>query len=240
MGSDDFHSRLTTLQMTLLDHTSTVSSTRKRGKMANSYKSPNSQYTTTNVCVCHLIVDNFSSDTGFGYPIYFCDRHFLLSTLYNNIKDKSHLLLNKKVSRIDHNHKTATVQCKDGTTYTGDVIVGADGVSSLVRQEMFRHFEVNEPSAFDHTDRSGTWIGIRLGRSSLTPGSHDGRVHVYVRRLQADSRTRQTKRHRHIQYRPRQGSIPLALQRQVRPHILVRVRKDGQNLPILRFSAIFR
>ncbi|OCT53944.1 FAD binding monooxygenase [Cladophialophora carrionii] len=89
-----------------------------------------------------------------GYPIYFCDRHLLLATLYDNIKDKRNLLLNKRVSRIDHKHKTATVQCKDGTTYTGDVIVGADGVHSIVRQEMFRHLEVNEPHLLDPSDKT--------------------------------------------------------------------------------------
>ncbi|ETI28406.1 hypothetical protein G647_00855 [Cladophialophora carrionii CBS 160.54] len=90
----------------------------------------------------------------FGYPIYFCDRHLLLATLYDNNNDKRNLLLNKRVSRIDHNHKTATVQCKDGTTYTGDVIVGADGVHSIVRQEMFRHLEVNEPHLLDPSDKT--------------------------------------------------------------------------------------
>ncbi|EXJ64468.1 hypothetical protein A1O7_00804 [Cladophialophora yegresii CBS 114405] len=89
-----------------------------------------------------------------GYPIYFCDRHLLLATLYDNIKDKRNLLLNKRVSRIDHNHKAATVQCKDGTTYTGDVVVGADGVHSIVRQEMFRHLEVNEPYLLAPSDEN--------------------------------------------------------------------------------------
>ena len=90
-----------------------------------------------------------------GYPIMFCDRHHLLATLYNNIKDKNALLLGKRVSRIDHSQKTATVQCKDGSTYIGDIVVGADGVHSIVRHEMFRHMEVNEPGLLDDTDKIG-------------------------------------------------------------------------------------
>ncbi|KAJ9608714.1 hypothetical protein H2200_006485 [Cladophialophora chaetospira] len=108
----------------------------------------------------------------FGYPLQFLDRHFLLSTLYNNIKDKSRLLLNKRVSRIDHNHKTATVQCKDGTTYVGDVVVGADGVHSIVRQEMFRHMEVDEPSLLDPADKTAMTSEYRCmyGVSKPTAG----------------------------------------------------------------------
>ncbi|KAI1611563.1 hypothetical protein EDD36DRAFT_441678 [Exophiala viscosa] len=80
-----------------------------------------------------------------GYPFSFMDRHFLLKTLYDNIEDKSKVLLGKKVSRVDHSKQGISVQCKDGTTYTGDIAIGADGVYSIVRNEMWRHMDIAQP-----------------------------------------------------------------------------------------------
>ncbi|KIW90475.1 uncharacterized protein Z519_09121 [Cladophialophora bantiana CBS 173.52] len=65
-----------------------------------------------------------------GYPVFFVDRHLLLRKLYDNIEDKSRLLLDKRVSGIGHNQEAATVRI-------------------IVRQEMFRHTEVNQPGLRD-------------------------------------------------------------------------------------------
>ncbi|KAK4942872.1 hypothetical protein LTR10_017448 [Elasticomyces elasticus] len=80
-----------------------------------------------------------------GYPLSFMDRHFLLKTLYDNIEDKSKVLLDKKVSRVDHSTQGVSVQCKDGTTYAGDIVIGTDGVHSIVRNEMWRHMDIAQP-----------------------------------------------------------------------------------------------
>lgn len=85
----------------------------------------------------------------------FCDRHFLLKTIYNNIKDKSHLLPGRRVTKIEQNHKGTTVICQDGTSYTGDVVIGADGVHSRVRETIFRDMEVNAPHLLNSEDKSG-------------------------------------------------------------------------------------
>lgn len=73
------------------------------------------------------------------------DRQFLLQTLYNNLEDKSRVLLNKKVVKVDHSDQGVSVQCRDGTTYAGDVVIGADGVYSTVRNEMWRHMDNDHP-----------------------------------------------------------------------------------------------
>jgi len=61
------------------------------------------------------------------------------------------VLLNKKVARVDHFPTHVMVHCVDGTTYQGDVVVGADGISSKVRREMFRVADGEIP----RTDKSG-------------------------------------------------------------------------------------
>lgn len=72
------------------------------------------------------------------------DRQFLLQTLYDNLSDKSKVLLNKRVSRVEQDHNGVTVYCRDGSSYKGDVVVGADGVHSVVRGEMWRHMSAEE------------------------------------------------------------------------------------------------
>ncbi|KIX06404.1 uncharacterized protein Z518_04380 [Rhinocladiella mackenziei CBS 650.93] len=79
-----------------------------------------------------------------GYPVIITDRHFLLQTLYNSIEDKSRILPNKRVSRVDHCADRVVVQCQDESTYTGDVVVGADGVHSTIRDETRRHMDISQ------------------------------------------------------------------------------------------------
>ncbi|KAG0284674.1 hypothetical protein BGZ96_010974 [Linnemannia gamsii] len=48
---------------------------------------------------------------------------------------------NKKVIAIEQNEKEARITCSDGTSYSGDVIVGADGAYSAVRQGLYKQLE---------------------------------------------------------------------------------------------------
>jgi 2-polyprenyl-6-methoxyphenol hydroxylase-like FAD-dependent oxidoreductase len=89
-----------------------------------------------------------------GYPFTFMDRQFLLQTLYDNLGDKSKVLLNKRVSRVEQGHEGVTVYCRDGTSYKGDVVVGADGIHSVVREEMWRYMSA-EHGKLAESERSG-------------------------------------------------------------------------------------
>ncbi|RYN26005.1 hypothetical protein AA0112_g8345 [Alternaria arborescens] len=73
-----------------------------------------------------------------GYPQIFIDRQVALQILYNNLKSKERVLTNKRVCSVEHESEGVKVYTKDGSTYTGDFVVGADGVHSAVRQEMWR------------------------------------------------------------------------------------------------------
>lgn len=73
-----------------------------------------------------------------GYPIAFLDRQMALQVLYENIKDKSKLLKNKKVTKVEIGSDSVTAIAADSTKHTGDILVGADGIHSQVRQEMWR------------------------------------------------------------------------------------------------------
>lgn len=72
----------------------------------------------------------------FGYGLSFLDRQIVLRALYNAIIEKDRCILNKRVKEIDHLEDGVNVHCDDGTTYSGDIVVGCDGVNSKVRDEM--------------------------------------------------------------------------------------------------------
>ncbi|KAG0011463.1 hypothetical protein BGZ80_000675, partial [Entomortierella chlamydospora] len=49
----------------------------------------------------------------------------------------------KKVMSIAHNKEGAMIRCSDGTTYHGDILVGADGANSGVRQSLYKLMQSN-------------------------------------------------------------------------------------------------
>lgn len=70
-------------------------------------------------------------------------RQEFLQRLYDKLDDKSKgkILLSKKVTEIVNFPGTVVAKCADGTEFTGDIIVGADGIHSRVRREMQRLME---------------------------------------------------------------------------------------------------
>jgi 2-polyprenyl-6-methoxyphenol hydroxylase-like FAD-dependent oxidoreductase len=72
------------------------------------------------------------------YRLAFMDRHQLVKTLFDHLEDKSKVLLDKNVVDIEHSTAGVKVKCEDGSSYDGYVLVGADGVSSQAKQEMWR------------------------------------------------------------------------------------------------------
>ena len=87
----------------------------------------------------------------------FINRQTLLKSLYNSVSRKERLLVGKRVSRVDCNQDRIVAQCKDGTSYEGAVIVGADGVHSMVRQEMWRHMNLKQPGMISDVERSSEY-----------------------------------------------------------------------------------
>lgn len=77
-------------------------------------------------------------DPRLGYAFRFLDRQQLLEVLYDGIKDKSKIKTGCEVTRIQHLDEHVEVLLKDGTTVKGDILVGADGVRSPTREEMWR------------------------------------------------------------------------------------------------------
>ncbi|THV96163.1 FAD/NAD(P)-binding domain-containing protein, partial [Aureobasidium pullulans] len=80
-----------------------------------------------------------------GYGFAFSDRQDILQVLYDNLKDKSKVLVGKKLSLVRQQPNGVTVVCEDGSSYTGDILAGADGVNSKARSEMWRLADEQDP-----------------------------------------------------------------------------------------------
>lgn len=51
-----------------------------------------------------------------------------------------------------------TVRTQDGSVYTGDIVVGADGVHSTVRQEMWRNALESNSGLFKQDEVNGAYL----------------------------------------------------------------------------------
>ncbi|KAH0336412.1 FAD/NAD(P)-binding domain-containing protein, partial [Aureobasidium melanogenum] len=80
-----------------------------------------------------------------GYPFTFSDRQIVLRVLYGNLRDKSKVLAGKNLTTVRQHASGVTVICEDGTSYTGDILAGADGVNSKARSEMWRIADEVDP-----------------------------------------------------------------------------------------------
>lgn len=65
----------------------------------------------------------------------------MLQVLSNHVRRKDCILTGKHVQKIEQDATGAIVFCADGTHYRGDIVVGADGVKSTVRREIWRFAE---------------------------------------------------------------------------------------------------
>lgn len=77
-----------------------------------------------------------------NYPLVFLERQVLLQNLYDHLREgKESVLTKKKVTKIENFDNHVLVHCSDGSSYEGDLIVGADGVRSVVREHMWDYME---------------------------------------------------------------------------------------------------
>jgi FAD dependent monooxygenase len=89
----------------------------------------------------------------FDMPVILFDRQRCVTHLYDGLPDKSKIRTSARVDRIEHTETGVKVFLTDGTFEEGDIVIGADGVHSRVRQLMWDYAAENEPNAIPDSDK---------------------------------------------------------------------------------------
>jgi salicylate hydroxylase len=76
------------------------------------------------------------AEAHFGSPYYAAHRAELLDVLLSDL-DEGGVKLGSRVERVDQDARGVTLSLADGTTAQGDILVGADGIHSTVRAQLF-------------------------------------------------------------------------------------------------------
>jgi 2-polyprenyl-6-methoxyphenol hydroxylase-like FAD-dependent oxidoreductase len=117
----------------------------------------------------------------FFYETAFMDRQLALRAMANSIHQKEKILLKQRVKSVDHTDTGVTVHCEDGSSFSGDVLIGCDGVNSKTRSEMWRIANKAEPGYFDAAEKTkmtaeySCLVGISTGmdKMGMTVGDVD-------------------------------------------------------------------
>ncbi|PYH45064.1 FAD-dependent oxidoreductase [Aspergillus saccharolyticus JOP 1030-1] len=90
----------------------------------------------------------------FGYPIAFLDRQKLLQILYEKSHAKKNILASKEIVKVQRIEQGVRVIAADGSQYDGSLVVGADGVHSRIRSEIWRLAEELKPGLISTQERT--------------------------------------------------------------------------------------
>jgi 2-polyprenyl-6-methoxyphenol hydroxylase-like FAD-dependent oxidoreductase len=106
----------------------------------------------------------------------FFDRHWLLQALHDKLRHKERVLLNHRIARVELVEGGVKVSTIGGQNIHGSIIIGADGVHSTVRREMYRISEKLEPGYFppDEEERVPCDYLCSFGIAQNVPGWNAG------------------------------------------------------------------
>ncbi|PYI11327.1 flavo protein monooxygenase [Aspergillus sclerotiicarbonarius CBS 121057] len=107
----------------------------------------------------------------FGYPLAFLDRQWFLQIVYERLGAKQNVLTGKRVVEVRQLEHGVAVVAADGSVYEGDLVVGADGVHSQVRSEIWR-MAASQPGIIGKCDKTCMTVEYAcvFGISSAIPG----------------------------------------------------------------------
>ena len=118
----------------------------------------------------------------FGYPLAFLDRQQVLALLADTLPHQDRIHTNTTVVRVDDQggDLPLRVHCRDGSIYEGDLVVGADGVHSVVRGEMWHRAGI---SAHQEQQRTPFFVSLRITELTYERPRYASAIRLHLRHL---------------------------------------------------------
>lgn len=82
------------------------------------------------------------------------ERRLALEIMYENLPDKSKVLGGKKVTKVIETQNGVRVTLADGSYEEGDVVVGCDGVRSMVREKIWEMADKLAPQLISDREKN--------------------------------------------------------------------------------------
>ena len=103
------------------------------------------------VCAGSAHTNRFS----LGYDCLVLERQAYLRILYENIIEKTKVLTGRRVIDVCETPDGVRVHLEGGRWEHGDIVVGCDGVHSIVRTMMWKHAKVTVPGLISTPEKMG-------------------------------------------------------------------------------------
>ncbi|KAJ5731602.1 Monooxygenase FAD-binding [Penicillium malachiteum] len=113
------------------------------------------------------------SELNHGYINAFLERRKILQIFYKHLGDRQNsVLTSKRVTRVEHTDTHVVAHCEDGSSFQGDIVIGADGVRSKIRSEMWDHMDTRglQKEAQKERERMTCEYDCLFGIASPVPG----------------------------------------------------------------------
>ncbi|KAJ5137381.1 uncharacterized protein N7443_010326 [Penicillium atrosanguineum] len=111
----------------------------------------------------------------FGYKMRFMDRQQIIQGLWDNLHDNSKIRVLSDAVKVVCDVNGVAVETADGSVFHGDVVVGADGIHSKVKQEMQRIAADETPGRDLFPEKDGNFGGL-FGISKAPEGVRQDQV----------------------------------------------------------------
>ncbi|KPM46506.1 hypothetical protein AK830_g175 [Neonectria ditissima] len=115
-----------------------------------------------------------------GYEVLFMERRVALEILFKNLKRKESVLTGQRIVRVEQDDGKVRLFTKEGREFEADVVIGADGVHSTLRREIWRMSEKMDSSFVSEKESQAvkTEYGCIFGMSKPTGDLKTSEAHL--------------------------------------------------------------
>ncbi|KAF9177063.1 hypothetical protein BGZ50_009248, partial [Haplosporangium sp. Z 11] len=123
--------------------------------------------------IAKISMDGLKELVGYDYVAF--SRPDLYSLLYSKVP-KEKVMFKKKILSLQQNENGVMIRLADGTTYHGDILVGADGAYSGVRQSLYK--EMQKKNCLPANDAKQMCINFSTMVGTTNPFDEDFHEHL--------------------------------------------------------------